>query len=193
MNTPTLLSALAKLGLGWPRNFAKATVYLTGFIGLSASAEVISFGSQVARALAGQAEIGLRVTATDDGARLHCAFQKIAAEATPTGLWLTSLSGAVPDRFQIRAARAGRGGEFQKLPEKGSVIMADQKAVWARAGLIEEYSVNMDGVRQDFLLTTRPAGGGALQVELTAQGCRVSGRREGVLLTLAESGRQIAY
>src|SRR6185436_7715098 len=52
---------------------------------------------------------GLSVCATEAGARLHCAFQRLEAEATREGLWLTSaVTDAVNDRFRVMATSVGR-------------------------------------------------------------------------------------
>ncbi len=48
---------------------------------------------------------GLAVIPTADGARLHCAFQRLEGEATREGLWLISAAtNAVHDRFRLVAA-----------------------------------------------------------------------------------------
>jgi hypothetical protein len=51
----------------------------------------------------------------------------------------------------------------------------------------------MDGVRQDFLLTRRPAGKGALVVELEVDGARAEAQPDGAWLVLSCSGRKLAY
>src|SRR5581483_9171150 len=57
----------------------------------------------------------------------------------------------------------------------------------------EEYSVSMDGVRQDFVVTERPAGAGELRVGLEVSGGRLTPMPDGAELTLKESNRKIAY
>jgi hypothetical protein len=52
---------------------------------------------------------GLSVMAAAGGARLRCRFQRLEAQATTEGLWLTStVTNAVNDRFRIVAAAIGR-------------------------------------------------------------------------------------
>jgi len=52
---------------------------------------------------------GLSVTASENGARLRCAFQRLGGQATPEGLWLTSTTdGPKPERFRLVAVKAGR-------------------------------------------------------------------------------------
>ena len=71
--------------------------------------------------------------------------------------------------------------------------MGGQKVRFRRAGLVEEYSVSMDGVRQDFVVTERPAGSGELQVRLEVTGAKVEAMGDGARLELPQSGRKIAY
>jgi len=42
------------------------------------------------------------------------------------------------------------------------VEVADKPARFVRPGLTEEYTVSMDGVRQDFVVLERPEGAGQL-------------------------------
>ena len=52
---------------------------------------------------------GLAVSPSAEGARLRCVFQRLEAEATREGLWLTStVTNAVNDRFRIAATAVGR-------------------------------------------------------------------------------------
>jgi hypothetical protein len=58
---------------------------------------------------------------------------------------------------------------------------------------VEEYSVSMDGVRQDFLVPERPAGAGELVVRLAVSGARVEPAAAGARLVLDNSRRKLAY
>src|SRR6266581_1117337 len=149
---------------------------------------------------------GLAVSATPDGARLRCVFQRLEGDATREGLWLTStVTNAVNDRFRVVAAAVGReAGNVEgnvergasedvergsvergsvergalirrsdaltlyarRLPDTGTVTIDGHSARFTRPGLVEEYSVSMDGVRQDFIIKQRPVGAGQLRVEL---------------------------
>jgi hypothetical protein len=52
---------------------------------------------------------GLSVSATADGARLRCAFQRLEGQVTREGLWLSSTADGSPgDRFRVRAINVGR-------------------------------------------------------------------------------------
>src|SRR5438034_8786100 len=60
-----------------------------------------------------------------------------------------------------------------RSPPTGAVSLDGQTARFTRPGLVEEYSVSMDGVRQDFVVLERPAGAGELAVRLAVSGARV--------------------
>jgi hypothetical protein len=164
---------------------------------------------------------GLAVTPTESGARLHCIFQRLDGEATPEGLWLTStVTNSVSDRFRIVAAAVGRvtpcapvqrAGEMRNLeagggahgvarptmplPAQGTVSIEGQTARFSRPGLTEEYSVSMDGVRQDFIVEQAPASlpAGEMVVKLAVAGAQVEPAADGARLVLEKSGRKIAY
>jgi hypothetical protein len=59
-----------------------------------------------------------------------------------------------------------------RLPSTGTVAVAGQLARFARPTLLEEYSVSADGVRQDFVVLTRPEGEGKLREELDVAGAK---------------------
>ena len=172
---------------------------------------------------------GLAVTPTESGARLHCVFQRLDGEATPEGLWLTStVTNTVSDRFRVRAMKVERTApmatfDFQNpessipLADAGEVTVSGQTVRFSRPGLTEEYSVSMDGVRQDFIVDQAPASSpdGELVVKLAVAGAQVepaadgarpvrypqqieetengSSLSHGAGLVLNNSGRKIAY
>ncbi|HPA21216.1 MAG TPA: SUMF1/EgtB/PvdO family nonheme iron enzyme [Verrucomicrobiae bacterium] len=138
---------------------------------------------------------GLAVTPTEDGARLRCVFQKLEGQATNEGLWLTSTEKASPGtRFRVIARAIGRGSAAQAaLPAGGIVTTQGGVARFVRPGVDEEYSVSMDGLRQDFLILERPTGDGELRLELDVAGARAEPLTHGARLVLDGSGRKIAY
>ncbi len=79
------------------------------------------------------------------------------------------------------------------LPSAGTVNVANNVARFVRDGLTEEYSVSMDGVRQDFILQQRPDGEGELRVELDVTGATAEPLVNGVRLVLDSSKRKLAY
>jgi hypothetical protein len=150
---------------------------------------------------------GLAVTPTGSGARLHCVFQRLDGEATTEGLWLTStVTNKVSDRFRVTATAVGRttaNATFNfPSPESsiplagvGEVSVCGQTVRLSRPGLTEEYSVSMDGVRQDFIVEQAPASppAGELVVKLAVSGAQVEAAVDGARLVLDHSARKIAY
>jgi predicted small lipoprotein YifL len=228
----------------------------------------IPFSDIGARATANYQGDALSITATPDGARLRCGFQKLDGHATPEGLWLESTR---PGGGQLRlvAVAVGRGGSracpctlteaassvrsdmsivavpqgdqaplgapwthgaascfdmplltelettFSDVPfyrhaapsgaiaclrqdahtlaRTGKISAEDKLVRFTRPGLTEEYSVSVDGVRQDFVIAAPPAGAGDLRVELALSGARAEAPAGGVRLRLDGSGRALAY
>jgi len=139
---------------------------------------------------------GLQVTPLSNGeASLRCVFQKLEGRTTAHGLWLTSTAEAgQTEKFRVMATAMGRKGlPLTSLGEEGRIIAAGDKASFLRPGVVEEYSVSMDGVRQDFLVLQRPAGGGALCLQLSLDGAAAQNSSTGVEITLPVSLRKIAY
>ncbi|NOS69149.1 MAG: hypothetical protein HOP33_04385 [Verrucomicrobia bacterium] len=176
---------------------------------------------------------GLSVTATPDGARLRCAFQRLEGYVTHEGLWLSSTADTSSgERFRVMAVKVGRaddlgfGDRFRSAPvlgrsdanmadafeqttppllstflrpgtgalrETGVVSVTENVARFIRDGLTEEYTVSVDGVRQDFIVEQRPGGEGELRVELDVTGAKAEPLVNGVRLVLDGSGRKLAY
>jgi len=169
---------------------------------------------------------GLQVSSAETGARLRCLFQRLEGEVTSEGLWLTSTApDRTKDRFRVTACALGSevGGLetrdtdwISALPLAGTVEKADKLARFIRPGLIEEYSVSIEGVRQDFVVLERPAPSsrpsppmgekvaegrsrgtladdGTLRVKLSVTGARVEQTTHGAQLVMGKSGRKIAY
>ncbi|MBX7210334.1 MAG: cadherin-like beta sandwich domain-containing protein [Verrucomicrobiaceae bacterium] len=152
-----------------------------------------AFSELVAKATAGDQGRHVGITATADGAELRAAFQKLAGTVTREGLRLDSTDDA-GGSLRLRSSAVGRGdGRVQALPAVGRVACSDALVTFTRPGVTEEYTVSVDGVRQDFLIAQKPAGGGALRLELALQGAHASADAAGVKLVLDESGRALVY
>jgi hypothetical protein len=137
---------------------------------------------------------GLSVILMPDGASLHCVFQKLEGLVTREGLWLTStVESKTGEKFRVMSRAVGREDGMKDLPLLGTVVAAGEVARWVRPGLVEEYSVSVDGVRQDFVIRERPPGVGALALRLAVSGARVAPAAFGAQLVLENSGRKIAY
>ncbi|MEQ1871831.1 MAG: MBG domain-containing protein, partial [Vicinamibacterales bacterium] len=137
---------------------------------------------------------GLSVVATPQGAHLRAAYQQLQADVTAEGL---SLGSTAPrgGALTLRADRLGRGNALRSLSRAGTVAVHGTVVTFARPGLHEEFSTGVDGLRQDFVVADRPEGTGALTVELALTGATAerSGTPNAATLTLANSGRELAY
>ena len=123
----------------------------------------IPFADIGARATANYQGGALGITATADGARLRCGFQKLEGHATPQGLWLESTKPGAAGRLRVTASAICRAGLSTLNPQLSTVlattgtVSVQDKLVWfTRPGLTEEYSVSVDGVRQDFIIESPP-------------------------------------
>jgi hypothetical protein len=127
--------------------------------------------------------------------RLRCAFQRLEGEVTSQGLWLASTApGLANDRFRVTGDYLGRdGGAMAALPDCGTPEWMGEHARYSRPRLVEEYSVSVDGVEQDFLVSNPPAGTGPLRLELAVTGAQAEHTRTGATLSLTKSGRKLAY
>jgi hypothetical protein len=159
---------------------------------------------------------GLSIVQSANGASLNCMFQKLIGHVTPEGLWLES-TGSGGDVLRLAAVTLERGGSFAPngaLPPDqigaeaddkvdvhgrapiaayGRVEVAGDLVRFSRVGVVEEYSTSVDGVRQDFVISQRPAGVGNLRVELALSGARAEKANCGVKLVLERSGRKLSY
>lgn len=149
-------------------------------------------GAQAGKKYAGEA---LSVSATESGARLRTDFQRLRGEVGEQGLVLESTtSDKNRERFSLSAAALKREGvKPLELPRSGRVETGKNLARWVRPGVTEEYSVSVDGVRQDFVITERPEGDGPLRLELALSGGRAETADYGARITLDGSGRKLAY
>jgi hypothetical protein len=158
--------------------------------------ELIPWSKLGAKAGAQYQGDGLAITALGNNeARLSCVFQKLEGRATTEGLWITSTAEAgQTESFRVKAQAVGRKGlPLTSLAEEGSVVTTSETSRFVRPGVVEEYSVSMDGVRQDFVVLQRPAGSGDLCLQLSLDGATVRTAAAGAELSLQKSGRKIAY
>jgi hypothetical protein len=122
----------------------------------------IPFSDIGARVTADYQGDALGVTATAEGARLRCGFQKLEGHATPQGMWLESTKPG-GGKLRLVATALGRAGlstlnsqPSTALATTGTVSVDDKLVRFTRPGLTEEYSVSADGVRQDFIIESPP-------------------------------------
>jgi hypothetical protein len=82
-------------------------------------------------------------------------------------------------------------GSAMAIPA-GTVSLRGEVLQLDRGVVREEFRTSTDGIRQDFIISQRPAGNQALELTLAVQGARVRAAQGGVSLTL-ESGRKLLY
>ena len=161
--------------------------------------EPIPFGQIGAVAQKQYSGDAIGITATENGVRLRTGFQSLEAEATREGLWLNSTE-KEGGRFRLVTSSIGRNLSHSQLPcfnsqlpTTGTVTATDQLVTFTRPGLTEEYSVSMDGLRQDFIVAERPAGDGELRVELALEGASAESAGYGAKIIIGGSERELAY
>ncbi|MFZ2654451.1 MAG: hypothetical protein WAX69_06005, partial [Victivallales bacterium] len=125
---------------------------------------------------------------------LKCSMQAVDATIDANGLKIrsTSISEGIGE-FSLGAAGVGREGQIKSLSgEKGQLTSEGNIVRLAKSTVIEEFSTSADGVRQDFIVNSRPAGNGPLLLNLELSGAEVSGSGPALLIELA-SGRKLFY
>src|ERR1039458_7262652 len=159
------------------------------------------------------AAVGRSVNA--DASNQLASFMPMSFEGPP-GFGVRQSAGA----FDVSTASPKRQGtaavqDAIALAGTGTVQIVEKVVRFLRPGLVEEYSVSLDGVRQDFLVPEPPAGAGELAVRLAVSGARVepaaagarparypqqieeaehgSSLSHGARLVLDNSGRKLAY
>ena len=191
-----LLVPLFLLSLGWFSNAIAAddfsAIKAAGSNHETVVAKPIAFQEIGAKATTDYHGDAIGIRATADGAELHTAFQKLAGTVTCEGLQLASTT-EKGGGLHLVAGSIGRDKKSKVLPVTGNITVGEKIVSFARPGLTEEYSVSVDGVRQDFVLADRPLGNGELRVELALTGAKAEGSDGGVRLILNDSGRALAY
>ena len=130
----------------------------------------------------------------EQGVDFRCDLQKLNVQARKDGLWILSSSDEGNETFRIKAASLGRDHQIgTRLPDEGVVSMDRDKVRYNRSFVVEEYSVSAEGVRQDFIVKERPAGYGAMILDLDLSGANAESSPDGIMLELDRCGRRIAY
>ena len=138
---------------------------------------------------------GVSIKASESGAHLETRFQRLGGEVDEKGLCLWSTAKDDPQtRFSVKATGIGRqDGDLTPLQPFGRVQTERDVVRFLRPGLVEEYSVSVDGVRQDFVIAEPPPGQGDLRVELSVVGATAQPSDRGVILVPQGSQRRLAY
>jgi parallel beta-helix repeat protein len=149
-------------------------------------------GAQVSMQSQGR---GTSIQASKSGACLESMFQRLAGEVGEHGLQLWSTVKDDPQtRFSVLATGLGRRkGNVAALERSGRVEVEKNLVRFLRSGVVEEYTVSVDGVRQDFVIAEPPPGKGDLRVELSVAGATARPSDRGATLILQDSRRQLSY
>ncbi len=125
-------------------------------------------------------------------ATLDVPLQALRGRVGPEGLRVESTSategGGV---FSLTPTRVDAGGAATVLGA-GRVTTRD-RAVWLDRGPVAEvFTASGDGLRQDFIVKTRPVGPGPLSLTLAVQGATARQKGENIALTLPGQ-RELVY
>ena len=135
------------------------------------------------------------IRATSDGATLNSALQDMKGSVNPFGLTVTSL------------AKEGRGGSFSlwtasllrkdgtrtPMDANGTVSVKETFATLDRGSITEEFRTSGDGLRQDFIVLSKPKGTGKLVIRSTLSGATAKLSGDSIELSLKNSHRQLVY
>lgn len=136
----------------------------------------------------------LAVNADAHGAKLKCDLQKLRGEATTDGMWINSVTDSFDCRFRIKATGISRGdGAIQRFTDKGAILSTASKASYSRPGLVEEYTVSVDGIRQDFRVDQEPVGTGTLNLHLELSGANAEISAQQLFLKPNGTDRRVVY
>ena len=153
----------------------------------------------------------LGIKAFGNGAEIVCKLQAIEASVMPSGISIKSTSDTEGGgAFSMKVAGLGRtnglGGDGSPsrpfisggfgetaLSPEAKVSVSQDCARIVRPELVEEYTVSGDGIRQDFIVSKRPDGVGALVLAVGLGGATSELSGSGLKITLAETGREFAY
>ena len=176
-------------------SFAQAEICVGPTNSSTISTEPIPWSEIGANASAKYQGDGLAVTENKDCIILNSVFQRLRGTATRDGLRIVStVKSPSSDPIQLVASGVGRSEEdISFLPGNGDLSVREGLVRFSRPGLTEEYSTNIDGIRQDFLVDEEPQGEGDLVVELRVQGAMAEPAEYGARLVLDDSGRKVAY
>lgn len=138
------------------------------------------------------------ITLTDGAVTVSAKFQDLEGELTSTGVLIKSIShekAELDDAFRIQATSIGRVGSESEdhLTTTGQLNIGRRHVQFFRPELIEEYSANLGGIRQDFIVRARPKGNGELVLTVRLTHGEFSQTEGGVGITFTKTGRHLAY
>ena len=135
------------------------------------------------------------IRATSDGAILNSALQDMKGSVNPFGLMVTSLAKKGKEgSFSLwTASLARKDGTRTPINANGTVSVKDFSAVLDRGSIREEFRTSGDGLRQDFVVPSRPQGTGKLMIRSTLAGATAQQFAQSIRLSLKNSRRELVY
>ena len=139
---------------------------------------------------------GVSITAVEHGVQLETVLQRLAGEVGNNGLrlWSTADEDVPQTSFSVLATSLERQNTgATSFDAVGHVEIEEDLVRFVRSGIVEEYSVSADGVRQDFVITEPLPGQGDLRVELSIAGATAHQSGRSVILSPLGSRRRLSY
>ena len=125
-------------------------------------------------------------------ATLNAPLQALRGKISPQGLRVESTSTSEGGGgFSLVPTRLDAGKSAIAIP-KGLVSLRDQAVLLDRGSVLEVFTASADGIRQDFIVKSRPTGPGDLNLALRIKGATARQNGETVMLTLPGK-RELAY
>ena len=122
---------------------------------------------------------GVTATKVERGAVSTARNPRTEAQAMARSVWSAC---GLPSPFNASKAGASSASSAHSkrlarsvaaIGSTGTVQVTDKLVRYTRPGLTEEYTVSMDGVRQDFVVLEKPVGPGELALWLAVSGASV--------------------
>lgn len=126
--------------------------------------------------------------------------QALQATVTPDGVVFHSTSPEANEggNFSLHFAGWGREGRWQATRpaspyQAGDQVLRAHLSASGEQGVAEQFSNTPHGIRQDFILPTRPQGDGELQLQVQVSGATLQAKGDGFDVALNDSQRVLTY
>ena len=137
---------------------------------------------------------GHQITEHGDEIHLSCQLQALHGRLTSGGLVLESVGAAAgAGELQVHVTALGRRDNVTAVDALGQVSREGNVAVLTRPRLREEIRTHSGGIRQDFLVSTKPIGVGPLALELNFSGATIDQVSSDHIDLLLNGGRELVW
>lgn len=135
---------------------------------------------------------GHRIEVAADGARILCQMQDLEGHLTRQGLTIRSVDDGEPGACSLRTRAIGRPGSEQAVGP-GQVVVDGSSARLVRPGIVESITTTSDGIRQDWIIHSRPPGHGSLTLDLDLAGAAIRTIADDQLAMTVNGGRRLVW